>query len=95
VTYLASFRVTSSPVPTTPPTLTIGRGRRLVVVAGGGDRLSARHTPALLPAAWVPSGLTPTVDGDLNKVTVTAADATVLPAEPALKAVTGRVSNRL
>lgn len=74
VTHLASFMVTSSHLATTEsPAMAITRdGSDLVITwptsATGFDLQS---TAALAPADWESSGLTPTVEGDLNKVTVT------------------------
>ncbi len=74
VTYLAALEVTSSHLaPSAPPTLATSRSGTDVIltwpVSATGYQLQS--SPSLAPAAWQPSGLTPVVDGDSNKVTVT------------------------
>ncbi|MCC6235638.1 MAG: hypothetical protein IT580_23580, partial [Verrucomicrobiales bacterium] len=74
VTYLASLQVTSSHLaPTTAPSLTVARsGANLLLswpAAATGYQLDA--SASLVPAAWQPAGLTPTVNGDRQQVTVT------------------------
>ncbi len=80
VTYLAALQVTSSHLAQeTSPTLTIGRsGASLVLswpAASTGYRIES--SAALAPAAWQASGLTTTVEGDLNKATVTPGAGTL------------------
>ncbi len=78
VTYLAALQVTSSHLaPVTPPSLAItvqGAGVVLTWPASA-TGFDVQATPTLLPAAWQSAGLTPTVEGDLNKVTVPATGA--------------------
>lgn len=73
VTYLTALQVTSShlaPEPT--PSLAIARSGGSVTlswpVSATGYQLQS--SPAIAPSAWQPSGLTPTIEGDANRVTV-------------------------
>jgi len=73
VTYLAAFQVTSSHLaPTTPPSLTAGRSGSNVVLTwpASATGFDVQTTTAVSPANWQAAGLTPTVEGDVYKVTV-------------------------
>lgn len=73
VTYLAALEITSSHLDVTPPTLTIARNGNDLVIAwpatATGYRLDA--SPAVSPANWQPSGLTPSIEGEWFKVSLT------------------------
>lgn len=78
ITYLAGLQVTSSHLaPSTRPSLSISRNGASLVLAwptdAAGYQLQANAS--LAPASWQPAGLTPTVDGTSNKVTVNATAA--------------------
>ncbi len=72
VTYLAAFEVTSSHLLAPPPSLTVARSGNEVVItwpaSATGYQLDA--SPTVSPTNWQPSGLTPSVEGDLFKVAV-------------------------
>lgn len=76
VTYLAALEITSSHL-TAPPTLTVARSGNEVVItwpaSATGCQLDA--SPTASPADWHPSGLTPSVEGDLLKVAVSPSGA--------------------
>lgn len=71
VTYLAALDITSSHL-LAPPTLTVARSGNEVVItwpaSATGYQLDA--SPTVSPTNWQPSGLTPSVEGDLFKVAV-------------------------
>lgn len=73
VTYLTALQITSSHLaPSTPPSMGIARSGGNVILtwptSATGYQLQASST--LAPGAWQAAGLTPTVEGDSNKVTV-------------------------
>jgi len=73
VTYLAALQITSSHLaPTTPPSLGISRSGVSVVLTWptSAAEYLLQSSASLTPSGWEPSGLTPTVEGDSNKVTV-------------------------
>ncbi|MGE4178452.1 MAG: hypothetical protein AB7J34_01380 [Limisphaerales bacterium] len=73
ITYLAALEVTSSHLaPSTPPSLTTARSGASVVLSwpASATGYQLQSTPSLAPAAWQNSSLTPVVEGDSNKVTV-------------------------
>lgn len=79
VAYLTSFSVTSSHAgPVEAPELSIGwEGESLVLTwPASATGFEVESTAVLVPADWQPTGLTPTVEGDLNKVTLTPEGAT-------------------
>lgn len=74
VTYLASFAVLPSEVgPVEPPPLAITRdsGGIMITWPASASGFDLQSTGTLSPADWQSSGLTPTVEGDQSKVTVT------------------------
>lgn len=80
VTYLTSLQVTSSHLaPSTPPSLGVSRSGAGIVLtwptSAAGYQLQSSTSVA--PSAWQPAGLTPTVEGDSNKVTVSPAVPTL------------------
>ncbi len=79
ITYLAALQVTSSHLaPGTPPSLAVTAQGGSVVLTwpASATGFDLQATPTLSPVAWQPAGLTPTVEGDVNKVTVPATGAT-------------------
>lgn len=78
ITYLAALQVTSSHLaPVTPPSLTITAQGPNVVLSwpASATGFDVQTSSSLSPVAWQSAGLTPTVDGDVNKVTVPASGA--------------------
>lgn len=73
VNYLASFRVTSSHLaPVTPPTLAIAvEGNNVVLTwPASATGFQVESTGTLVPANWQPAGVTPTIDGNVFKVSI-------------------------
>ncbi|MCP5519036.1 MAG: hypothetical protein H7A45_17470 [Verrucomicrobiales bacterium] len=78
VAYLTSFAVTSSHLgPVDAPGLSIAReGDSLVLTwPASATGFEIETSAMLVPADWQPAGLTPTVEGDFNRVTLTPAGA--------------------
>ncbi len=79
ITYLAALEVTSSHLaPVTPPTLTVARaagGELTITWPATATGFTLQQADVLVPASWGASGLTPSVEGDVYKVTVPASAA--------------------
>ena len=74
ITYLVSLEITSTHlVPTEPPALRIALGAGQVTITWPASALgyALEQTDSLATPAWQSSGLTSTVEGDLNRVTIT------------------------
>ncbi len=76
VTYLASLSITSSHLaPATPPTLGVARSGAALALSWSSSAagFQLQSSPAIAPATWTAVGTAPTVEGGLNKVTVSPA----------------------
>ncbi len=78
VTYLAALSVTSSHLaPVTSPTLTVAREGNSIVLTwpAAATGFDVQSTTTLSPPDWQSAGLTPIVEGEVQKATVTPGDA--------------------
>jgi hypothetical protein len=74
VTYLASLSITSSHLAASePPPVSIARNGASIVLSWNASAtgFQLQSSPSVSPATWTASSQTPTVEGGLNKVTVT------------------------